>query len=122
MLSVLSWPPLLGIVVTLFFQCMGVLLSPVNPVRRGIRWSLAAHTVAMFLVLTVPVGIDLIHLSIIYINGREFPGNDQYPLGPLGYDDFIDVKAFVVVLNIMFPLNQWLADGLLVGPVSNLVA
>ena len=64
---------------------MCALLNPVSPVRRGIRWVLVAHTVAMFSFLTISFGLDRNWLSIIYINDREFLGNDEYPPGPLGY-------------------------------------
>ena len=112
----------LGIVVALFFQCMGALLSPVNTISRGIRWVFVVHTVALFLFLTIPVGIDLDYLAVEYINNREFPGNDELPPGPAGYDDIISATETTTVFNVMFHLNQWLADGLLVSPTSNSVA
>ena len=115
-------PILLGIVVALFFQCISVLLSPINPLRKGIKWALVAHTIALFLFLTIPVGIELNNLFIDYINNREFPGNDEFPPGPIGYDDLLNTKATTIVFTAMFPLNQWLADGLLVSPISNSVA
>ena len=111
------WPILLGIAVALFFQCMGALLNPINPIKRGIKWALVAHTVALFLFLTIPVGIELENLSIGYINNREFPGNDQFPPGPTGYGDIVELKATATAFHAMFPLNQWLADGLLVSPI-----
>ena len=98
---------------------MGVLLSPINPIGKGIKWALVVHTVALFSFLTVPVVIYLNNLSIMYIKSREFPGNDEYPPGPIGYYDILDTGATGAIFGIMFPLNQWLADGLLVGPVSN---
>ena len=58
----------------------------------------------------------------MYINNRGFPGGGKYPPGPIGYIYIISTEATTTVLNVMFPLNQWLADGLLVGPISNLVA
>ena len=106
----------LGIVVALFFQCMATLLSPANSMGRGIRWAHVAHTVALFLFLTVSLVIAFDYLSIEYINNREFPP------GPIGYDGLLSLKASTTVLNAMFPLNQWLADGLLVSPILNLVA
>ena len=109
----------LGVVVALFFQCMGALLSPINPIRRGIKWALVTHTAALFLVLTIPVWADLNHLSIAYINNREYPGNDGSTPGPIGYDFTLNSKATTIISRVMFPLNQWLADGLLVGFVSN---
>ena len=66
-----------GIVVALFFQCIRVLLSPTNPIKGGIRWTLVAHTVALFLFLTIPLGIDLNWLFITYVDYREFPGSSD---------------------------------------------
>ena len=112
----------LGIVVALFFQCMATLLSPANSMGRGIRWAHVAHTVAMFLFLTVSLVIAFDYLSIEYINNREFPGNDESPPGPFGYDGLLALKPATTVFYAMFPLNQWLADGLLVSPIVNSVA
>lgn len=124
MLTLSVQPTFLGIVIALFFQCIGVLLSPANPTRRGIKWGLVAHTVAMFSCLTIPIVIDLHDKSVSYTDNRNFPGNDDYPSGPLGYELLLgDPKlATFTVFACMFPLNQWLADGLLVGPISNSVA
>lgn len=111
----------LGIIVALFFQCMTVLLSPPNPMKRGTKWALVAHTVAMFTFYTISLGIFINDFSIQYINNREFPGNDEFPPGPLGYSYVLDTDATTMVYNLMFPLNQWLGDGLLVGPNSNFI-
>ena len=112
----------LGIVVALFFQCTATLLDRANPIRKGIKWTLVAHTVALFFFLTIPFGIYFNYLSIDYINNREFPGNDEFPPGPLGYTGLLNLKATTTVFDAMFPLNQWLADGLLVSPILNSVA
>ena len=93
---------------------MSVLLSPVNSIRSGIKWALGFHTIAMFSLLTIPFGIDLIDASLCYVNNREFPGNDKYPPGPIGYWGTLNTKATATIFYVMFPLNQWLADGLLV--------
>ena len=114
-------PTFSGIVVALFFQCMWALLSPTNPISRSIRWALVVHTVALFLFLTIPLGVDLDYLSIEYINNREFTGNNAFQPGPLGYDDVLHTEETGTLFNVMFPLNQWLADGLLVRPASNSV-
>ena len=53
--------------------------------------------------------------SVSYIDNREFPGNDALPPGPLGYQYLIYSKAISIVPNLMFLLNNWLADGLLVS-------
>ena len=114
-------PIFLGIAVALFFRCMDVLLGPANTIGRGIRWAPVVHTVALFSFMTVPIWIDPDYLPIEYVNNREFPGNDEFPPGPFGYSISLGTKAINVVFDIMFPLNQWLADGLLVGPISNSV-
>ena len=123
MLTVFVGLTFLGIVVALFFQCMATLLSPAHPIRKGIRWALVAHTVSLFLFLTIPIGIDFAdRLSVQYINNREFPGNDKSPPGPVGYDELLDSEAATTIFNVMFPLNQWLADGLLVSHILTSVA
>lgn len=113
-----------GVAIVLFFQCMHALLNPVNRVRGGINWGIVAHTAAMFSFLTIPISLDLNILSIGYINGREFPGGNGLFPGPLGYQSLRFSgypTATFVVIALMFPLNQWLADGLLVTFVSNSV-
>ena len=119
MLSVLVRPAFLGIVVALFFQCTGVLLNPANPIRRDIKWALVVHTVALFLFLTIPCCLELYFYLTTYIDTGEFPGNDKFFPGPLRYGLVINSKAFITTFDVMFPLNQWLADGLLVGLISN---
>lgn len=59
--------------------------------------------------------------SISYIDNRGFPGGGLLSPGPLGYQFLIYSKATSVVPNIMFLLNNWLADGLLASSVSNSV-
>lgn len=52
--------------------------------------------------------------SISFIDNREFPGWDGgLPPGPFGYEQLIYNKAISFVPHIMFMLNTWLADGLL---------
>ena len=122
MLTVSVGLAFLGIAVALFFQCMATLLDPANPMRKGMRWALVAHTVAMLLFLTISVGIPYDEVSIEYIGHREFPGNDGLPPGPVGYDAVLTFKAAITIFSAMFPLNQWLSDGLLVSPILNSVA
>jgi hypothetical protein len=110
----------LGIFIVLFFQCMSALLNPVNGPRKKIRWGLVAHTAAMFSFVTVYTATTLDTQSISYIDNREFPGADGWSPGPLGYQFFIYSKPITLVPSLMFTLNQWLADGLLVNPVLNL--
>ena len=97
---------------------MIALLNPANRVKGSIKWGLVIHTVAMFLVLTLSSALDLEIKSILYINDREFPGSDEFLPGPLGYYDVIAVRPINTAVNAMFPLNQWLADGLLVSSIS----
>ena len=112
----------LGIAVALFFQCMVTLLNPANPIRKGIKWVLVAHTIALFLVLTIPIGIYVNNLWIEYINNREFPGDNKFSPGPIRYSNLLALKAPYPFFCAMFPLNQWLADGLLVSPILNSAA
>ena len=112
----------LGIVVVLFFQCMTALLNPVNRAWGGIKWPLVAHTAAMFSFATIYTAMNLNLQSIAYIDNREFPGEKMVLPGPLGYQFLIYSKAISVVPNLMYMLNNWLADGLLVSFVSNSVA
>ena len=106
----------LGIVVVLFFQCMGALLDPTSRTKGGIKWGLVAHTAAMFLFVTIYTAINLDLQSISYIDNQAFPG------GPLLYQLYVSAKAISLVPNVMFPLNQWLADGLLVSSMLSTVA
>lgn len=106
----------LGILTVLFFQCMAALFNPVNPRREGIRWGLVTYTVAMFSFVTVLAGMGLHIMSICYIDNREFPGIGGNSLpGPIGYQYFIRQTALSITPSLMFFLNNWLADCLLVG-------
>ena len=110
-----------GIVVVLFFRCVGALLSPTNHAGRGIRWLLVAHTVSMFLFVTVATAMGLNLQSSAYINNRDFPEtSDSTSPGPLGYKLHTYTSARSVIPNSAFRLNQWLADGLLVSYAPNL--
>ena len=108
-------PVIPGIVVALFFRCMGALLNPVNRIRGVTKWGLVAHTVAMFLLLTFAIADDLNDRSNSYIDERNFPGDDELPPGPFGSMSLISIKGIHLAYAAVFPLNQWLADGLLVG-------
>ena len=107
---------LLGVVIVLFFNCMGALVNPVNHRGQGIKWGLVFYTVVMFAFVTVYTAMNLNLQSISYIDNREFPGvGDVLPPGPLGYQWFMYSNALTIVPNLMFLLNNWMADGLLVG-------
>jgi hypothetical protein len=109
----------LGIIIILFFQCMGALLNPVGHTKGDIKWGLVVHTTTMFSFVTVSTAANLGLLSISYIDNREFSGNDSSPPGPFGYQFFIFSKPINVVPYVMFFLNSCLADGLLVSSTPN---
>ena len=108
-----------GFVVILFFQCMGALFDPVNRASGSIRQLLVAHTIAMFLFVTIYTAANLNILSVSYIDNRGFPGINKLPTGPLGYQFLAYTKATGVISTGMFLLNNWLADGLLVHSTSS---
>ena len=57
--------------------------------------------------------------SATYVDNRNFPGIDgELPPGPLGYEVLGGSDPFIIIPNLTTMLNQWLADGLLVGSVS----
>jgi len=100
-----------GIVVILFFQCLSALLNPVSYTKGRLRWLLVIHIGAMFTFVTVFTAINLNIISTSYIDNRKFP-NDPYP-GPLGYQVLAYSETSGIVSTVMFLLNSWLADGLL---------
>lgn len=120
-LSVQSFVP--GIVIVLFFQCIGALLNPVNRKKDGVKWLLVAHTVAMFFTATVSLATNLNVEFVSYINNRNYPGvKGQSPPGPLGYYFVPQLVPVEVVSNVTGQLNQWLADCLLVSSASDPLA
>ena len=95
---------------------MTALFDPVHRGMEGIKWGLAFHTIAMFSVATVGTAMQLNVQSICYIDNRKFPGIEGLlPPGPLGYQWLVYSKALGIVPDLMFFLNSWLADGLLVS-------
>lgn len=109
-----------GVIVILFFQCIGALLSPVNRTRREIKWLLVTHTVAIFLFVTVFTALNLDTLSTSYVDNREAHGTVKLP-GPLGYQWTTYSTPRGVVVTFMFLLNNWLTGGLFVSYISNSV-
>ena len=107
---------ILGVLVMLFFQCMASLLDPANRKREGIKWGLVSYTVVMFLCATVVIGTANNIASISFIDNHDFPGvkGVLYP-GLVGYQEVVYFKAINVIPNATFPLNNWLANGLLVS-------
>lgn len=111
---------ILGIAVVLFFRCMSALLNPINRTNGdgSIKWLFVAHTAAMFSIVTVYTGMYLNLQSISFIDNREYAGSDGgLPPGPIGYQHLIYNKPISFSPHIMFMLNTWLADGLLVSPL-----
>jgi len=108
---------ILGVVILLCFQCMAALLNPVHRKGEGIKWWLVAHTVAMFSFVTVYTAINLHIQSKSFIDKRK--DQERTPTtfisGPLYYQLNIRWVALGIIPNIMFNLNNWLADGLLVS-------
>lgn len=102
-----------GIVIILFFLCMSALLSPMNRTQRKVRWILVIHTVTMFMIVTVYTALNLDLQSISYIDNRDFPGDRMSPPGPLGYQWSVYSEAITFVPNLLFIVNTWLSDGLL---------
>lgn len=94
---------------------MSGLLDPLSRAKSGVKWGLVAHTAAMFLVVTIYTATSLYYQSISYIDNRDFPG------GPLRYQLSVSTSAISVIPNIMFLLNNWLADALLVSSFSDSV-
>ena len=98
---------------------MGALLNPTGNARGYIKWGLVAHTLAMFVFVTVYATININLQSISYVDKRRFPGSgDTLPPGPLGYQFLTYSEPISLVSSVMFQLNQWLADGLLVSSVT----
>lgn len=104
---------------------MGALLNPVDLGKKGsIKWGLVAFASAMFTFATISTATNLDIQSISYINNREFTSTEAEGVsipGPMGYQVLISANAINVTPYTMFFLNQWLADGLLVGSVPNAV-
>ena len=110
---------------------MAALLSPVHRRGEGIKWWLVFYTVVMFSFVTVYTSINLHIQSISFIDNRELvvPGplasgpSAFRPLasGPLAYEVIIRGTTLGLIPNVMFNSNNWLADGLLVGPLFDAV-
>ena len=86
-------------------------------------WGLVVHTVTMFLCLTISVAIELVQVVPFNIDDREdgtkVPSSDGI-WGPWVYQQQgSDWGALTVLSFLTFPLNQGLADGLLVICDSN---
>ena len=96
---------------------MAALLNPAHRKEEGIKRWLIFYTVAMFSFVTVYTAMNLYIQSNSFIDHRGH-FDDELPLsGPLYYQFRIRVTALGFVPNVMFNLNNWLADGLLVSPL-----
>jgi len=110
---------ILGVLIVLFFQCMAALFNLAYRRGEGIRWGLVSYTTVMFLFATVYTAMNLNMQSTSFIDNRKFLGLGGSSLGPLGYQAFARSELFNLTPNLMFLLNCWLADGLLVGHLFN---
>ena len=116
MLTSIVWF-ILGVLVILFFQSMVALLNPAYRRGEGIKWWLVFHTVAMFTFVTIYTAMNLHIQSNSFIDNRKDRPTvgAMYVSGPLYYQWNIRETALGLVPNVMFNLNNWLADGLLVS-------
>ena len=108
-----------GIVIAVSFKCIAALLNSDH--RRGepVKLGLMSYTVVMFLLVTAGTVMQLDVQSISYIDNREFPGVEgKISTGPDGYQGLIESEPITYVQNVVFTLNNWLAEGLLVSSFS----
>lgn len=99
---------------------MDALLNPARRASGGIKWRLVVHTAAMFSCVTAFTVTNFTVLSTSYINNRGFGGSDALSPGPFGYQSLsYSGRSISVAQYIMFFLNNWFADGLLVSSISN---
>ena len=97
---------------------MTALLNSAHRREEGIKWWLILYTVAMFLFATVYTAINFHIESISFIDHRQgIP--DEYMSGPLLWQFTIRDTPLGLIPNVMFSLNNWLADGLLVSSLSD---
>jgi len=114
---------ILGMFVVLFFKCMTALFNPVFRRGKGVKWGLVSYTVIMFSLVTVHLATNLHVLSVSYIDNRDFSGpvNGVEHRGPYGYQTAINFKPISVIPRAAFRLNNWSADGLLVGSLFDAI-
>ena len=106
-----------GMLIVLFFKCMATLFNPVYRRGEGVKWGLVSFTAVMFSLATVHTVMDIDLLSSSFVDNREFPGaKGVVDPGPAGYREAVYFRVINVIPNATFPLNNWLADGLLVSP------
>lgn len=107
---------ILGMLVMLFLQCMVALFSPVHRGGEGIKWWLVSYTVAVFSFVTVYIATNLHIQSVSFVDNRE---TGAVYRGPMQYQAAVRSTALGLILDLMFNLNNWLADGLLVSPLPD---
>jgi len=90
-----------------------VLVNPVHCREEGIKWWLVFYTMAMFSFVTVYTAANLHNLSMSFIDNRE-PTTSKLS-GPLEYMFHLPYMPLGILPNVVFNLNNWLADGLLVS-------
>jgi len=109
----------LGVLTILFFRSIAALLNPVHR-REGIKWRVVLYTVAMFSFATVYTMMDHRNKSNMFIDHRPGVQIGVYTYsGPLIYQTLLRKKVLGLIPNLMFALNNWLADGLLVSSLFN---
>ena len=94
---------------------MAALLNPAHRKEEGIKRWLIFYTVAMFSFVTVYTAMNLYIQSNSFIDHRGHLGYEDGFSDPLSYQGSIRVTALGFVPNVMFNLNNSLADGLLVS-------
>jgi len=93
---------------------MVALLNPPHGREEGIKWWLVLYIMAMFSFVTVYAATNLYIQSNSFIDNRQgFP--EELISGPLDYQFSIMTMDLGLIPNVMFNLNNWLADGLLVS-------
>ena len=93
---------------------MAALFNPAYRRGEGVRWWIVSFTAVMFSIVTIATAMNLNVLSVSYIDNREFPGKGTAPPGPFGYQLVMEPKALTIIPNILFVVNDLLADSLLV--------
>jgi len=93
---------------------MMALLKPTHRKEEGIKWWLVFYTVAMFLFVTVYTTVNLHIQSRSFIDNRK-DRSDLTFSGPIRYQMIVHKMDLGLVPNVVFNLNNWLADGLLVS-------
>ena len=113
---------ILGVVVVVTFKCIAALLNPAYRRGDGIKWGLVCYTATIFSLVTVLTGMHFNIRSISYIDNRNFPGAEgMIPPGPFGYQQSIGHSALSIISNVMFVMCIWLANGLLVSSLFDVV-